>query len=352
MDSVQLITLSGGTRRRRRRAMSSSAQLSKTDSEVSSLTPSSPGRSSHSPPRSTSTCPAVYYVQSPSRDSHDDATAKTTNSFHSTPLIISPMGSPPHSQHSRESSSTRFSGSHHHRNNNHASDNDRKGPSRGRAKMFNKGFDAIEEEALLNGDLPPHGMTRRCYFLAFILGFLLLFSVFSLILWGASKPQKPTIAMKSIKLDQFTVQAGADFSGVATDMVTVNCSVKLTFRNTASFFGVHVTSTPLDLSFSQLTLATGTIKEFYQSRKSQRTVTITAKGRNVPLYGGGATLTMVNGAPSQPMPVSLSLMVRSRAYVLGRLVKTKFYKSVHCSFLIDPRKMNVAISLKNKCTYQ
>ncbi|CAN0900939.1 hypothetical protein LINGRAHAP2_LOCUS21117 [Linum grandiflorum] len=321
---------------------STSAHLSKTDSEVSSQTPSSPGRSS--PPRST--CPAVYYVQSPSRDSHD-GTGKTTNSFHSTP-VISPMGSPPHSQHSnsslgphsRESSSTRFSDQ---RNKN--------GQGRGRGRRGGntwKGFDAIEEEGhlLLDADLPPHGMTRRCYFLAFIIGFFLLFSLFSLILWGASKPQKPTVAMK------FIVQAGADFSGVATDMVTMNCSVKLTFRNTATFFGVHVTSTPLDLSFSQLTLATGIIKEFYQARKSQRTVTIMAKGRNVPLYGGGETLTMVGGAPSQPVPVVLSLMVRSRAYVLGRLVKPKFYKRVHCSVLLDPRKMNVAIPLKNKCTYQ
>lgn len=50
-----------------------------------------------------------------------------------------------------------------------------------------------------------------------------------------------------------------DFSGVATEMVSMNCTVKLTFRNTATFFGVHVTSTPLDLSYSELTVATGTV---------------------------------------------------------------------------------------------
>ncbi|GMP27968.1 hypothetical protein CsSME_00003718 [Camellia sinensis var. sinensis] len=70
----------------------------KTDSEVTSLAPSSPTRSPRRP---------VYYVQSPSRDSSHDG-EKTTNSFHSTP-IISPMGSP--GRHSRDSSSTRFSGS-------------------------------------------------------------------------------------------------------------------------------------------------------------------------------------------------------------------------------------------------
>ncbi|CAL1380694.1 unnamed protein product [Linum trigynum] len=352
--------------------MSSSGHhhLSKTDSEVSSLTPSSPGRSS--PPRST-----AYYVQSPSRDSHDDdgtTTGKnTTNSFHSTPVIISPMGSPPHSQHSnsslgphsRESSSTRFSGSHHRNNNkndnnHHRRDGDedgRKGRRRGGGGNNKpwKGFDAIEEEGLLfDGDGSAHGLSaRRCYFLAFVVGFALLFTVFSLILWGASKPQKPTVAMKSITFDQFIVQAGADFSGVATEMVSINCSVKLTFRNTATFFGVHVTPTPLDLSYSQLTIATGTVKEFYQSRKSQRTLTATARGNKIPLYGGGAELgSFLKGAPVQPVPLALSLMVRSRANVLGRLVRPKFYKRIRCVVVMDPRKMNLAIPLKNKCTYQ
>lgn len=66
--------------------------------------------------------------------------------------------------------------------------------------------------------------------------------------------------MQSILFDQFVVQAGEDFSGVATSMVSMNSTVKLTFRNSATFFGVHVESTPLDLSYSQLTVATGTVR--------------------------------------------------------------------------------------------
>lgn len=160
-----------------------SAQLSKTDSEVSSLTQSSP--TSSSPTRRP-----VYYVQSPSRDSHDGE--KTTNSFHSTP-ILSPTASPPQSHsnsslgpHSRESSSTRFSGSHRKAD----------GSNRKFSRKPWKEFDAIEEEGLLDGDITSHGLPRRCYFIAFVAGFFTLFSLFSLILWGASRPQKPTITMK------------------------------------------------------------------------------------------------------------------------------------------------------------
>ncbi|XP_057957807.1 uncharacterized protein LOC131150808 [Malania oleifera] len=312
----------------------------KTDSEVTSLAPSSPARSPRRP---------VYYVQSPSRDSHDGE--KTVNSFHSTP-VLSPMGSPPHSTSSlgRHSSSTRFSGSLKPK----ISPATVGGgdPHRKSRKPW-KEFTAIEEEGLLEGyeDTSRGILRRRYYFLAFVVGFFVLFSLFSLILWGASRSQKPAITVKSIAFDEFNIQAGMDSTGVATDMVSMNSTVKLTFRNTATFFGVHVTSTPLDLSYSQLTLATGTIKKFYQSRKSQRLITVAVKGSVIPLYGGSASLSSSGGAATAPVPMTLSFMVRSRAYVLGSLVKPKFYRRIQCSVALDPKMMNRAISLKNSCTY-
>ena len=185
------------------------------------------------------------------------------------------------------------------------------------------------------------------------------------------------------------VQAGSDSTGVATDMVSMNSTVKLTFRNTATFFGVHVTSTPLDLSYSKITVASGTvsysqnapsfspffppinvkfnsdpnllilsslvilqIKKFYQSRKSHRSLTIVAMGDTIPLYGSGASLSTSTGTTTEPVPLKLSFMVRSRAYVLGKLVKPKFYKRIECSVTLDPKKLNTPISLKKSCTYQ
>ncbi|KAK9948948.1 hypothetical protein M0R45_004500 [Rubus argutus] len=183
--------------------------LAKTDSEASSLSHSSPPRS---PLRSSERGP-VYYVQSPSRDSHDGE--KTTNSFQS-----SPMGSPPHSP----------------------------------LQL-----------------LPRPALAR-----------IRLHQVFGL---AQHRAQKPIITMKSIRFDQFVVQAGEDFSGVATSMVSMNSTVTFTFRNTATFFGVHVKSTSLDLSIFELNVASGTTKKFYQSRKSQRPITVNLMGNKIPLYG-------------------------------------------------------------------
>ncbi|KAG5613066.1 hypothetical protein H5410_024347 [Solanum commersonii] len=363
----------------------------KTDSEDTSLAPSSPDNSR----------PTAYYVQSPSRDSHDGE--KTTTSFHSTP-VISPMGSPPHShssvgRHSRDSSSSRFSGS--------LKPGSRKilpdaaagvgGRHHRKGQKPWKECDVIEEEGLLDDDRSSKSLPRRCYVLAFVVGFFILFSFFALILWGASRPQKPKITMRTIKFDHFGIQAGSDATGVATDMISMNATVKFLYRNTASFFGVHVTSSPLDLSFSELTIGSGALdyhivhsvivsvlsqsmllehlwllrvftsyfdsfsandsfathtwmKKFYQSRKSQRVVAVSVIGNKIPLYGGGASLSTPSGATPLPVPLKLNFKLRSRAYVLGKVVKPKFYKTIDCLLTLHPQKMNAAISLKN-CTY-
>lgn len=93
------------------------------------------------------------------------------------------------------------------------------------------------------------------------------------------------------------------------------------------------------------------IKKFYQSRKSQRTVTVVVTGDTVPLYGSGAGLSSSTGTTTVPVALNLNFVVRSRANVLGKLVKTKFYRKIQCSVAYDPKKINVPISLKNSCTY-
>ncbi|KAK1422035.1 hypothetical protein QVD17_24877 [Tagetes erecta] len=300
----------------------------KTDSEVTSQTASSPTRSPRRP---------VYYVQSPSRDSHDGE--KTSNSFHSTP-VLSPTGSP--GRHSRNSSSTRYSGS-------------LRPGSRKASQQLRKGekggFDAIDEENIVDDD-QRSGIPRRCYFLAFVIGFFVLFSFFALVLWAAAKPQKPDITMRSISFDGFLVNAGADASGVATEMVTINATIKFGFRNRGTFFGVHVSSTPIDLAYTELTLATGTIKKFYQSRKGHRVVSVNIHGRGVPLYGGGVDWSTMDGKVTAPVPLNLNLTVKAKAYVLGKLVKPKFHRKVSCAIVYKPTKVNVPISLKNSCTVE
>ncbi|KAJ8465556.1 hypothetical protein OPV22_028108 [Ensete ventricosum] len=312
-----------------------------TDSEVTSNATSSPAR-------------PVYYVQSPSRDSHDGekTTTTTTTSFNSSPALSPPRSHSSVGRHSRESSSSRFSGSLKPAGARKISPHDGGGRgSRRRGGKTWKDCAVIEEEGLLDGEEDDAGVPRRCYFLGFVLAFFVLFSFFALILWGASRNQRPRIIMKSITFDNFIIQAGTDASLVPTDMATLNSTLKFTYRNTGSFFGVHVTSTPIYLNYYQLTLASGNMNNFYQSRKSKRDLRVVVKGHQVPLYGGGSSLSSSEGKTSGPVGMTLSFTLRSRAYVLGKLVNPKFYSNMQCSVTMDQTKLGTPVSLKNSCRY-
>ncbi|TVU14497.1 hypothetical protein EJB05_37970, partial [Eragrostis curvula] len=232
---------------------------------------------------------------------------------------------------------------------------------------------AIEEEGLLMDDDGDDGYgsgvggglpKRWRYGLGFVGAFFALFFFFALILWGASHNQRPVVTMHSVTFHKFVVQAGTDASLVPTEMSTLNATVKLTFRNTGSFFGVHVSSQPVTLNYYQLVLASGNLKYFYQARKSQRSLTVAVVGDKVPLYGGGSGLSSTPTTlpppkkkmpsvvvPPPPVPLKLSVRLRSRAFVLGKLVKPKFISEVQCSVTMDQTKMGKAVKLDKACTY-
>ncbi|KAF3337686.1 Late embryogenesis abundant protein [Carex littledalei] len=300
----------------------------KTDSEATSY--------ASSPPRQQ-----AYYVQSPSHES--------------TPAH-SPAGSPPHSaslgQHSRESSTSRYSGSL--KPGRSGKINPNQADQRG--GMWREEDAIVEEEAgLLQEEVDEEqkrkGIRRRFYVLGFMFAFLVLFFFFALILWGASHNKHPIVTVNSITFHNFVIQAGTDASLVPTGLSTLNSTVKLSYRNTGTFFGVHVSSTPLVLYYSQLVLAAGNMNKFYQSRKSERSLTAVVQGNDVPLYGGGSSLSSTPGKDTRPIPLSLNFTLRSRAYVLGKLVRPKFYTIVKCSLTLDQTKIGTTVSLKNSCEY-
>lgn len=183
----------------------------------------------------------LYYVQSPS---NHDAEKMSYGS--------SPLGSPHHFyhsspiHHSRESSTSRFSVS-------------LKNPRNLSTwkKLHQSQHSDDEDEDDVGAD-QGSGRNIRLY-LCFFLLFVLLFTVFSLILWGASKSYDPKVLVKNIVFESLNIQAGNDDTGVATDMLSLNSTVRILYRNPATFFGVHVTSTPLELHYYQLSLASGLV---------------------------------------------------------------------------------------------
>ena len=80
-------------------------------------------------------------------------------------------------------------------------------------------------------------------------------------------------------------------------------------------------------------------------------VNVAVMGNRIPLYGSGDSLSSSTGVPTVPVQLSLNFVIRSRAYVLGKLVKPRFYKKIACYITLDPKNINKPISLKKSCTY-
>lgn len=293
----------------------------KTDSDVTSTdTLSSPKR-------------AVYYVQSPSRDSHDGDKVSSVNNNNS------PVESPSHhsyGHHSRTSSASRVSGSYL---------NDK-----GNRKRDEKGWPeckVIEEEEGYNDQ--REGLSRRTQIFVGVVGFVLIFTLFCLIIAAAARPYKVKISVKSLTVHNFYFGEGTDMTGVPTKMLTVNCSVRMTVHNPATFFGIHVSSKAVNLMYSEITVATGEMKKHYQPRKSTRIVTVNVEGSKVPLYGAGASFTGL--MDSGKIPMTLVFEVRSRGNVVGKLVRSKHRRGVSCSVAIDSHKTEPIKLKENACKH-
>ncbi|CAK9185688.1 unnamed protein product [Ilex paraguariensis] len=304
----------------------------KSESDITSLAPSSPSRSPKRP---------VYYVQSPSRDSHD---GDKSSSMQATPNFNSPMESPSHpsfGRHSRNSSASRFSGI-------FRSSSGRKG---GR-KRNDKGWpecNVIVEEGKYDEFDDEKGFTRRCQVLLGFLGFVVLFTVFCLIIWGAGRPYKAEVTVKSLVVNNVYVGVGSDLSGVPTKMLTVNSSLRMTIYNPATFYGIHVSSTPVNLVYSKITVATGQLKKYYQPRKSRWLVLVNLEGTKVPLYGAGSSLTVSDNGVQ--VPLTLEFEIRSRGDLVGKLVRTKHQRQISCPLVIDSTSTKPIKFKKDSCTY-
>ncbi|KAL6963638.1 hypothetical protein U1Q18_034645 [Sarracenia purpurea var. burkii] len=94
------------------------------------------------------------------------------------------------------------------------------------------------------------------------------------------------------------------------------------------------------------------MKKFYQSRKSQRVVVTVVLGNQVPLYGGIALLSgSKDHLETVSVPLNLTFVMRSRAYVLGRLVKPKFYQSIACEVTLEGKRIGKHLNLRDSCLY-
>ncbi|KAI3446982.1 hypothetical protein Pfo_003647 [Paulownia fortunei] len=286
------------------------------ESDVTSIAPSS-------------SSPTAYYVQSPSRDSHDEIDKCSSSNSRS------PLDSPSYPRHSMASSSStaasRISGN---------------------RRRWNKHYCNVvaEEEGAYDDDYyGDRAYSRHCKCLIIFLAFGLVFAGICLVIWGASRPYKAQVSIKSLRVQNLYFGEGSDHTGVPTKLISVNCSASLVIYNPARFFGIHVSSHTANLIFSQITVATGQLKKYYQPKKSTRNMWVRLVGQGVPLYGAGMALAA--SVESGGIPFKLEFEIQSRGYLVGKLVKTKHTSHASCSLLINSKHTKEISFGQNSCKY-
>lgn len=74
----------------------------------------------------------------------------------------------------------------------------------------------------------------------------------------------------------------------------------------------------------------------------------------MPVYGGIPLLSGTRGhLESVALPLNQTFVMRSRGYVLGRLVKSKFYRSILCEIALRSNHLGKPINLtrSRSCVY-
>ncbi|TVU22988.1 hypothetical protein EJB05_32713 [Eragrostis curvula] len=314
------------------------------ESDVTSLATTSPPKTPKRP---------AYYVQSPSRDSHDDADGDKSSTSHTTPVYNnSPLESPSHpstGRHSRISSATRYSGFLR-SSSSPASRAGRKRPLNCSAKGWREVDAAIDEEAAYDElDEEEEELPKFCVVAFWLSVLVLVFTMICLIVWGAARHYKPSVIVKSLTVHNFYVGAGTDGTGVPTKLVTLNCSLHINVHNPSTMFGIHVSSSSSRLMYSEIAIADGQFKQFYQPRTSHRVASVVLHGEKTPLYGAGATLDLSNTGGT--VPLTLELDVRTKGYVIGKLVRVSHAKRVKCQIVIGSGSSKPVRFRQSACSY-
>lgn len=65
--------------------------------------------------------------------------------------------------------------------------------------------------------------------------------------------------LQSLTVNNLYLGSGVDNTGVPTKMVTMNCSLKISVYNPATLFGIHVSSSPINLMYSKISMANGQV---------------------------------------------------------------------------------------------
>ncbi|KAF7139563.1 hypothetical protein RHSIM_Rhsim07G0055500 [Rhododendron simsii] len=148
----------------------------------------------------------------------------------------------------------------------------------------------------------------------------------------ATKPPPPKMFVKIAGIGQFVLGEGVDGSGVATKVLTCNCSIDLLVENKSKLFGLHLHPPSIEMSFETLPLASSTCK-IVQVNLTCLSFALISMYENKPLITLRPRDMLIGNGKG--LPLALHLSFRSNFRVVWGLFKPRFHHRAECSLVLD-----------------
>ncbi|KAF5752657.1 Delta-latroinsectotoxin-Lt1a [Tripterygium wilfordii] len=154
-----------------------------------------------------------------------------------------------------------------------------------------------------------------------------------LVFYLSTNPPPPKVSIKMAGMPEFVLGEGVDTSGVATKILTCNCSMHLLVDNKSKLFGLHIHPPILDLSFTHLHLAISHGSKLYTTSESSSLFKLSVGTRNKPMYGAGRNMQdMLESGNGLPLVVRVRLSSNFR--VVWNLIKPKYHHQATCFVIL------------------
>ncbi|XP_021903746.1 uncharacterized protein LOC110818985 [Carica papaya] len=178
---------------------------------------------------------------------------------------------------------------------------------------------------------------NACGWIALQIFWRLLFSlgVALLVFYIATNPPHPNISIKISGIREFGLGEGVDGHGLATKILTCNCSMDLTVDNNSRLFGLHIHPPIIQMSFAHFPFAFAHGPKLYAQSHGSTVFKLYIGTRSKPMYGAGRNMQdMLESGKGLPLLIRVSFSSDFR--VVWSLINPKFHHQAQCLLLIHP----------------
>ncbi|GAB2232705.1 hypothetical protein Droror1_Dr00011752 [Drosera rotundifolia] len=158
-----------------------------------------------------------------------------------------------------------------------------------------------------------------------------------LVFYIVTKPPSPHVSIRIAGFSPFELTEGVDSSGVATSLLTCNCTVEVAVDNKSKVFSLYILPPFVELSFDRFIVATshGAAVEILPNQHEQTApfeLYVGTKKRA--MYGAGRAMEDVLRSMGG-LPLAIKLSFTSRFHVIRGLINPEFRYQTKCFILLQ-----------------